>query len=390
MSMAEIHGSSLRYQTSDTRGYKFRSREGTSNFYAARQINIDPLVDLLILVSLFNKSLIRLFRVSVALSAVVAGACLPAAALAKPAPATALAPSAKEYVPLAEWAGAHEFQIHWLRRDESVEVTNHQDRLIFEVDSCQARVNGVEVWLLHPVAKHNGALYVTRQDLETTLRPLLWPAKSAPGSTLKTICLDPGHGGTDSGFRVGSSQEKIFTLLLAQELKHQLTQAGFKVFLTRSRDVLIDLPERPEIARRQKADLFISLHFNSTPTSKETVKGSEVYCLTPAGANSTNSGGEPGDTSWCVGNRWNDKNLLLAYEIQRSLVHRLGADDRGVRRARFAVLRDAAMPAILIEGGFLSHPIEGRRIIESEYRAKMARAIVDGVVTYKKALRRAD
>jgi N-acetylmuramoyl-L-alanine amidase len=89
-----------------------------------------------------------------------------------------------------------------------------------------------------------------------------------------------------------------------------------------------------------------------------------------------------------VGNRCNDKNILLAYDVQKSLVQQLGVQDRGVRRARFAVLRDAEMPAILVEAGFMSHPVEGSKIFTPAYRRQLARAIVDGIMTYKRAVER--
>ena len=112
----------------------------------------------------------------------------------------------------------------------------------------------------------------------------------------------------------------------------------------------------------------------------------ETYCLTPAGAFSSNAGGE-GSTGWVTGNRNSEKNLLLAYQLQKSLVQTLSPEDRGVKRARFEVLRLATVPAVLIEGGFMSHPAEGRKILDPAYRKKMARAIVDGILAYKRAVK---
>jgi N-acetylmuramoyl-L-alanine amidase len=108
--------------------------------------------------------------------------------------------------------------------------------------------------------------------------------------------------------------------------------------------------------------------------------------MTPAGAPSTNAQGEGAGAGSFSGNRNNDQNLLLAYHVQKSLVGNLYAEDRGVRRARFAVLRDATMPAILVEAGFMSHPAEGRKIISPEYRKQMAKAIVDGIRAYQKVV----
>ena len=149
----------------------------------------------------------------------------------------------------------------------------------------------------------------------------------------------------------------------------------------RSFDEYIELFDRPDIAKRRGADLFVSLHFNAFPQSN--VRGAEVYCLTPAGAASTNARGEGGGSGSFPGNRFNPRNMLLAYDVQKSLVRSLSVEDRGVHRARFAVLRGAAMPAVLIEGGFMSHPSEGRKIFDPAYRREMARAISDGILNYK-------
>ena len=107
--------------------------------------------------------------------------------------------------------------------------------------------------------------------------------------------------------------------------------------------------------------------------------------LTPAGAPSTNAGGEGGGAGWFAGNRFNDQNMLLAYQVQKALARQLGIEDRGVHRARFAVLRDAVMPAVLIEAGFMSHPTEGRKIFSASYRREIARAIVEGIMSYRQS-----
>jgi len=175
-------------------------------------------------------------------------------------------------------------------------------------------------------------------------------------------------------------------LLLAQELRDQLNKAGFNASLTRTTDAFVDLPLRPDTARRRGADLFISVHWNSSPVQKNDVKGAQVFCLTPAGASSSNAGGEIRDAGSKPGNRNNDKNMLLAWSLQKSLVDKLGVQDRGVRRARYAVLTTAEMPAVLIEGGFMSNPEESKRIYDANYRKQMAAAIVEGVQSYRRAV----
>lgn len=307
------------------------------------------------------------------------------AAMALPGLAGTLSYAGREYERLSDWCKGNGLEVAWVKRDQALQVTGRGSRVSLAVDSREARVNGVQVWLVLPVLGRNGSAYVSRLDLRTTLHPILFP-RSKAGAPIRSICLDPGHGGKDPGNRVGSYLEKKYALVLAQEVRDQLKRLGFKVTLTRSKDAFIDLPARPDLARRRGADLFISLHLNSTETSRGTVQGAEVYCLTPSGAASTNARGEGANGGASVGNRFDDQNMFLAYQMQRALTRTLGAEDRGVRRARFAVLRDAAMPAVLIEGGFMSHPQEGNRIFSAAYRKRMATAIADGLLAYKRVM----
>lgn len=294
------------------------------------------------------------------------------------------------YVRLNEWARANVFSVRWLERDRTVELAREGTRLTFNVDSRsdarKARINGVQVWLAFPILYQNGSALISQIDLSDTISPILVPRTNAQGIRVKTICIDPGHGGNDPGYQVGSNDEKKYTLLLAQETRAQLKAAGFSVVLTRTTDVKIPLEDRAAVARNSRTDLFISLHFNASETDRNQVKGTEIFCCTPAGAASTNARGE-GDTRWVVGNRYDERNVLLAYEMQKSYANNLGVEDRGVKRARFQVLRDASVPAILIEGGFMSHPAEGKKIYDAAYRKQMAHAIVQGVMAYKKAVR---
>lgn len=288
------------------------------------------------------------------------------------------------YVRLTDWARSHDFELRWLKKDETLQLTRQSAQLLFTVDSSEAEVNGVGVRLLFPVAIRDGVPCVSQLDAQSTLGPILLPPRVRRGASVTRICLDPGHGGKDPGERAGSHQEKTYTLLLAQELASQLTGAGYKVTLTRNTDRYIELPDRIAIAKRRSADLFLCLHFNSAPNSASTVRGAEVYCMTPVGAASTNARGEGAGAGWYPGNRLNDKNVYLAYQLQRSLTKNLGMEDRGVHRARWAVLRDAEMPAVLIEAGFMSNPSEGKKIFDAAYRRQIAKAIVDGVGAYRK------
>jgi len=289
-----------------------------------------------------------------------------------------------EYVALGAWARANGFNGFAQNGGTEFVLSNRSNRLVFDKDSPDVTLNGVVVRLAFPVAKGG---FVSQLDLDKTIRPLVFAQRPA-AKKITTICLDPGHGGKDTGNRVGvffRRYEKTYTLALALELRQQLLRAGFGVILTRDSDVYPELAVRPDIATRKGADLFVSLHFNSSPHDAGNVSGPETYCITPVGAASSNDAeGLGAGRGACPANRVEDKSLLLAYQMQRSLVKNLGANDRGVRRARFEVLRDAEMPAILIEGGYMSHPVEGKKIFDPAYRQQMAAAIVKGILGYQK------
>ena len=290
-----------------------------------------------------------------------------------------------DYVRLEDWARANNFQVQWVTPKQEVKLTRAGATLEFTADSRKMSLNGVGFWLAAPIAMRNGSAHITPVDLTTAIHPVLFPSKNAPGRAIKTICLDAGHGGKDPGNREGKHLEKKYTLLLAREVGAQLAKAGFKVCFTRQSDNFVDLPLRPAIARERGADLFVSLHYNSVDGPGATsVQGVETYCLTPTRTSSTNARGEGAETGAYPGNRLDAKNALLAYQIQKSLVRGLALEDRGVRRARFAVLRTADMPAVLIEAGFMTHPGEAKKIHDAAHRGQLARAIVNGVLAYQR------
>jgi N-acetylmuramoyl-L-alanine amidase len=158
---------------------------------------------------------------------------------------------------------------------------------------------------------------------------------------------------------------------------------GWKVFLTRTSDVLVTNSYRVTFAEMHRADLFISLHFNSTDKNKITGKrdektsGLETYCITPTGMPSTLTRGFEDNWSEILpNNAFDAQNLQLAVRVHSALLRATGMEDRGVRRSRFdTVLRGQNRPAILIEGGYLSNPAEAKLIESPEYRQKLAEAV---------------
>lgn len=284
---------------------------------------------------------------------------------------------------LRTWGQARQLALGWNAASRVVHLTNRTTRLAFAVDSQQAVVNGVKVWLTQPVAAQPGGEWrIAALDAERVLEPLLRPGAAAPAGRVRTIVLDAGHGGKDPGHQAGALQEKRYTLLLAQQLRAKLQAAGYRVVLTRNRDTSLDLAERAARANREKADLFVSLHFNAA--ADRTVRGVEVFCLTPNGAASTHAPRAAVLTQSLPGHRNGARSQRLAYEVQKALVGPGLLADRGVKHARFAVLRDLTMPGILVEAGFLSHPEEARRIADPKFRDRLAAAIAEGIERYRR------
>src|SRR5271157_2597527 len=250
-------------------------------------------------------------------------------------PAQAVLINGHIYTSLGDWARGNGFSGFTRDRGNEIVLTNRAARLVFDVDSAQAEINGVNVRLSFPVANFRGVALIAQMDLDKTVRPLLYPSRYLAPKRITTICLDPGHGGKDTGNRVGGlffgHSEKTYTLALALELRDQLKKLGFKVVLTRSTDAYVELPARPGIANRSGADLFVSLHFNATQTGKSDVQGPETYCITPVGAASSNAQGEGGGYGATTANRCETQSLELAYQMERALVKNLGVPDRGVR-----------------------------------------------------------
>ena len=289
-----------------------------------------------------------------------------------------------EHVRLEEWARSVGGQVKWGVPKREVSVALSSGTVRFTVDQRRCVVKGVLVSLSAPIAYRGSSALISALDVTGTLSPILSPTKSPPGRGIKTIVLDPGHGGKDPGNQERSHQEKQFTLLLAREVSDLLTRAGFKVSLTRNTDVYLSPEERPEIARRRGADLLISLHFNSADgRGASSVEGAETFCMTQPRTGSTHARGEGATTGSRAGNRNDSRNILLAYHIQKALTQKAGCQDRGVKRARFAVLREAAMPAVLIEAAFMTNGTDAKRIYDTAQRRRLAQAIADGTIAYR-------
>lgn len=230
------------------------------------------------------------------------------------------------------------------------------------------------------------------------------PAQSAPG--VHTIVIDPGHGGSETG-AIGPSgvAEKELTLLLARDLEAHLGRLGVRVVLTRGEDATIPHDTRAAIANQNRADLFISIHLNSSLGAG--AHGAETYFLSTEasdaraakaadeenapGAETPGAGGVTTDEVkdlelilWDLAQtRHLSESQRFATLIQGELNETLQLRDRGVKQAPFRVLRGAEMPAVLVELGFLSNPDEEKKLQDAAYRGELAEALTRAVERYK-------
>jgi N-acetylmuramoyl-L-alanine amidase len=279
----------------------------------------------------------------------------------------------------------------WVEPQKKLRLYDKDTRLELEADSRDFRLDGLRIFLGEPAVAFRRTIYVSRIDRERFLLPVLNP-RAIPGAvpSLRTIVIDPGHGGKDDG-TVNAKlklREKTMALDVALRLEKLLKAAGYQVVLTRRKDTFIPLPLRPLQATKIKADLFISIHFNAI--DNKAIAGTETYILTPQYQRSTSSDKRtPDDKQRCSGNADDHWNAVLGVAIHRSMIRSLQSFDRGLKRARFAVLRDLDCPGILLEGGYLSNEAEARKIGTAEWRQKLAQSIANGVADYRANLNRA-
>lgn len=214
-------------------------------------------------------------------------------------------------------------------------------------------------WLfpLNQTAKVESKLSLDGRMLEITLKDVLSPmvCKSTSG---RKIVLDAGHGGQEPGAMRAGIYEKDITIDVVQRVKSYLQQAGIKVVMTREGDESVSLKQRTVVTNDECPDAFVSVHVNSSENSG--VTGLETYYYTP-------------------------QSKDIAQSIHTKLVSNINSPDRGIRTARFYVIRNTPVPAILAEIGYLSNDGERNEILSDERKDATARAIADGIINYLKS-----
>jgi N-acetylmuramoyl-L-alanine amidase len=182
------------------------------------------------------------------------------------------------------------------------------------------------------------------------------------------IVIDPGHGGRDVGTQSISKpryQEKSLNLVTAQFVRGFLLQLGYQVFMTRKDDVFVSLSKRAQMANEKKPELFVSIHYNSAPSAA--AQGIEVFFY------------QSKDNKVRT-----FKSKQLAQSVLKHAVAQTKAKSRGVKHGNYAVIRETTMPAVLIEGGFVTNEEELQKLKDPTYLKKIAWGIVRGIEDYLK------
>jgi len=267
-------------------------------------------------------------------------------------------------------------------------LENKYNKLEVETDSRRAWINGVMVWLHEPCRRGSSGWAVKEIDFKRGIDPILRSYAYTPKRMPRLVVLDPGHGGKDTG---ASGQndvlEKQVVLDISHRVRRLLEEKRIAVRMTRSGDTYPTLQQRSDYAAKVGANLFISIHADGAGDSS--ANGVETFITTAAGYDSSNHYGQGGDKSSERNNAYDAANAILGFSIQSNLVKMSKRNDRGLRRARFQVIRRAPCPSALVECGFLTNPSEESLLNSASYRENVARGISNGILGYFTLVKRA-
>lgn len=265
---------------------------------------------------------------------------------------------------------------------EKIRFETIKNPLEFVSGSRETMINGARSWLCFPLIEQGGKYLVSRTDVAKTIEPLVRPHRVPNAGNVQTVVLDPGHGGYDKGQVSRYGYEKDFALDVARKLRPLLQAKGLRVIMTREGDYFVPLEVRAQIANAARNSIFVSIHFNAT-NDDPNATGFEIFSFTPRGAPSTSdSAVASSSVNMQPGSEVDAQSMALSTCIYHSILGHIPEYDRGIKRARFAVLRLTKVPAVLIEGGFLTERGECKLISNKDWRGKLAAAIGVGIENY--------
>lgn len=272
------------------------------------------------------------------------------------------------------------------RSGGTVILENAKVKMQLKVGGTDCLMNNVKFVFSQAIASQGDKIYVSQIDLAKLIDPVLRPNFIENAGDFRTVVLDPGHGGKDPGATNALGTEARYNIKVAEITKKQLEARGFRVVMTRTTDIYQSLQERVDLANSVKENaIYVSIHFNSGGRS---ARGIETFTLSPPGISHYGSNWKASDNQTRAGNEHDSANIALATSVHGSILRRLGQNtlDRGIKRARFSVLSGVRHPAILLEGGFMSHPHEAKLVDNSAYQNALATGIVDAIAKYRFAV----
>ncbi len=328
-----------------------------------------------------------------------------------------------QYVPLIRLCETYGIEWKWDSFIRTAVIKHKNGNIILRPGSDRILVNGEERKLGSPVLFNNGVVFVpvtfVKKDLGLIVAPRALAEKGfekipevrVPGKySIKAIVIDAGHGGKDPGAigRRTGIRERDLTLSVAKKLKRVLEDNGIRVIMTRDSDEFISLPERVKMANSSGADLFVSIHINASRS--RSMSGFECYYLSEATNDNaraleafenatlkTDEGTVVEHSSDLDKTLWDMKltenrreSAQLAGDICNAVDNSLVARNRGVKTARFYVVKFTRIPSVLVEVGYLSNKFEELKLKDDSYADRMADVIAKGILTYKNKYERTE
>ena len=251
---------------------------------------------------------------------------------------------------------------------------NGEVTLVFGPEPRELRVQERLCMLSHPVMEDSsGDLLVSKLDVLQLIEPVLRPTYIANRSAVRTVVIDPAHGGHDTGSVTPYAREADVALAVAAKLGAELQKRGYEVCYTQEQNQYQSSQARVDKANAAPAAVFISLHLNS---GRSDMEGAQTYTLAPC---------DKGDKT-LPGHEFSRSSTALALALQSSMVEKAGTVDGGCRRAHFSLLNSVRCPSVMVEMGYATHPEEGTRLSTEEYQIKLAAALADGVDAFARVM----
>jgi len=302
----------------------------------------------------------------------------------------------RDYIDIVQFCRKNNFQYNLDTIDDIVRISSDDRQIKILLNSTVATFDNSIIYLKKPPIYSQGKILLPRR-----LDTLVSSGKIVsfkPSFTIKTIVIDPGHGGRDPGAISPSGlEEKDINLIVSKCLKQELQRQGFRVILTRTNDVYLTLEERTKIAKKHDADFFISIHANASHSRN--VNGMEIYYLTPSRLNSyerairlarsENFYGKvyPKEVKTILWDMLISKNHSFSVEMSNVFYFtfkKLGFNVKPPKRAPFYVLKYAYTPSILVEMGYLTNHYEEKILRKKHYQKQIAQGTALAVSSLNK------